>query len=152
MSAKQDGNLTSEIRQEFSKTAGLSNSSKKNKPKSPSPITLRLSAKEKERLKTLSQGMSVSAYIRQCVFGEQTTRRKRPVRVPVQNQQCLAKVLGLLGQSHIANNLNQLAYQANTGSLVMNDEAYDQIGEAYIHVQSMRQELIKALGLTESSG
>ena len=152
MSTAQENTLVGEIKDQFGTASGSSKSPKKAKRKSPSPITLRLNAEEKEKLKQLSQSMSVSAYIRQCVFGDQTTHRKRVLRVPVQDEQSLAKVLGLLGQSRIANNLNQLAYQANSGSLVMDEEAYTRIEEAYRHVRFMRRELIKALGLVDISG
>ena len=152
MSVAEGNTLVGEIKDKFRTASRSAKSPKKAKRKSPSPITLRLSDEEKEKLKQLSQSMSVSAYIRQCVFGEQTTRRKRAARVPVQDEQSLAKVLGLLGQSRIANNLNQLAYQANSGSLVMDDGACAQIEEAYKHVRFMRRELIKALGLVDVSG
>ena len=53
--------------------------------------------------------------------------RKVRVRVPVKDQQALAQVLGLLGQTHIANNLNQIAYEANCGSLLMDEETENEI-------------------------
>lgn len=114
-------------------------------------VTLRLTEEEHTRLKHLSEGMAISAYIRQCVFGSKTTRRKRRSHVPVQDQHAMAKALALLGQSRIANNLNQLAHRANMDSLIMDDKAYTQIQEAYDHVIAMRDNLIKALGLIERS-
>ena len=62
------------------------------------------------------------------------------------DQQAIAQILGLLGQSRIANNLNQLAYHANIGALVMDDETREQISEANNHVAFLRQTLIKMLG------
>jgi len=49
---------------------------KQEKP-SQSPITLRVTDEERERLKSMAAGMSVSAYIRKCIFAENATRRKR---------------------------------------------------------------------------
>jgi hypothetical protein len=55
----------------------------------------------------------------------------------------------LLGQSRIANNLNQLAYHANIGALPIDDIIKAQITEAYGHGLFLRKTLIKALGLRE---
>ena len=118
-------------------------------PKKTSPrITLRLTAEEDAKLRQLCEGMTVSAYIRQRLFGENTARRKRRSHVPVQDQASMAKVLGMLGDSRIANNLNQLAFHANTGTLLIDDQTTSQINEAYEHVCIMRDTLIKALGLS----
>ena len=124
----------------------------KKKARTTSPrVTLRLTEEEHTQLKHLSEGMAISAYIRQCVFGSKTVRRKRRSHVPVHDQHAMAKALALLGQSRIANNLNQLAHRANMDSLIMDDKAYNQIQEAYDHVIAMRDNLIKALGLIERS-
>ena len=120
--------------------------------KYPSPITLRLSEEERVRLSQLCEGKSMSAYIRLCVFGGDMTRRKRRRRArPVADQAALAKILGLLGRSRMANNLNQLAFHANTGSLIVDAETRQRINEAYAHICVLRAELIKALGLKEQS-
>lgn len=121
---------------------------KKTKKTAPR-ITLRLTEEENSRLKNLSQGITVSAYIRKCVFGENTTRRKHRSYRPVQDQESMAKALGLLGQSRIANNLNQLAHQANMQSLVMDEVTLEKINEAAFHIAYMRTELIRALGLKD---
>jgi len=124
-------------------------SRKIEKKKSPPPISLRLSDEERARLEHAAAGMSLSAYIRKCVFGEKATIRKVRTRAPVQNEEALARVLGLLGQSRIANNLNQLAKDANCGVLMFNKETEAKIDDAYEHVIAMRGELIHALGLKE---
>jgi len=61
----------------------------------------------------------------------------------------MARALALLGASRIANNLNQLAHQANIGSLIMDENTCAQIDETYAHVRLMRDELVSALGLIE---
>ena len=63
----------------------------------------------------------------------------------------MAQILALLGETRIANNLNQLAHKANMGELVMSESNLDQLEEAYAHVQSMRAALIKAIGLIEQA-
>lgn len=115
--------------------------------KTPSPITLRLTDEEREHLKCLSEGMTMSAYIRKCVFGNKVTRRKRRVHTVVKDQKAIANILGLLGNTHMANNLNQLAYQANTGSLLIDEESEKEIKLACAHIAWMRVKLIEALGL-----
>jgi hypothetical protein len=57
----------------------------------------------------------------------------------------MAEALALLGQSRIANNLNQLAYQANIGALAIDEDTRGQIDEAYLFVAEMRGLLVKAL-------
>lgn len=122
-----------------------------NNRKLPSPITLRVTDAEREMLKSAAAGMSVSAYIRECVFGDVAAPRKIRSKIPVKDQAALARILGMMGQSRIANNLNQLAYQANMGSLLIDEKTEKEIHEAYALTLFMRAELVKALGLNESS-
>jgi hypothetical protein len=117
--------------------------------KTPPPISLRLTDKERTILENAAQGMSISAYIRSCIFSDGAAKRKARTRRPVKDQEALARALGLLGQSRIANNLNQLARHANSGSLAVDDETRAQIEEAYAHVMALRDQLIAALGLIE---
>jgi len=120
--------------------------------KKPDPrITLRLSEEELAKLKKLSCGVSLSAYIRKCLFGKDTAPRKVRARVPVKDQEALAQVLGLLGQTHFANNLNQIAYEANCGSLLMDEETESEIKLACAHIAWIRVKLIEALGLKNKS-
>jgi hypothetical protein len=57
-----------------------------------------------------------------------------------------AEALALLGQSRIANNLNQLAYHANIGALDIGEAERAKIDEAYAHVLAIRTLLVTALG------
>jgi hypothetical protein len=125
----------------------------KKKPRAKYPrITLRVSAEEDAKLRDLAKGQPVSAYVRSCIFGENTVRRKHRAHTPVADQEALARALALLGQSRIANNLNQLAYNANTGSLLIDEGTLEQIEETYVHVVAMRDSLIAALGMADSGG
>ena len=94
--------------------------------------------------------MSVSEYIRQCVHVADIAPKIRKTRTPVKNESNLSRVLAFLGQSRIANNLNQIAYEANCGSLLLDEETLKKINEAYHHVCEMRKALIEALGLIEA--
>lgn len=90
--------------------------------------------------------MTLSAYIRACVFAEEEKRRKRRPKNVVADRKAVAEVLALLGQSRIANNLNQLAYHANIGALEMDETKRADLEEAYDHVISIRLLLMQALG------
>ncbi|WP_306257384.1 plasmid mobilization relaxosome protein MobC [Pararhizobium sp. IMCC21322] len=120
---------------------------KDTKTSKPPFVGFRVTEEEMEQLKHLSAGMSVSAYIRRCLFGGDGAPRKIRLRAPVKDQEALGRVLGLLGQSRIANNLNQLAYEANCGTLLLDQQSEDQINEAYAYVRSMRLDLTQALGV-----
>lgn len=120
--------------------------------KPPSPrITLRLTEEENTLLRDMAGGMTISAYIRECVFGENTKRRKRKSYVPIKDHVALAQLLGMLGEAHLANNLNQLAYHANCGNLDVTERTIAQLDEMYTHVTSMRDTLIRTLGLLEDA-
>ena len=108
--------------------------------------SLRLTPEERAKLEELAAGMTLSAYIRDCVFGEETRRRKRRPKDVVADKQAAAEALALLGQSRIASNLNQLAYHANIGALDIGETETAQINEAYSHVLSVRSLLLTAHG------
>jgi hypothetical protein len=110
------------------------------------PVTLRLTESERERLEDMAAGMTLSAYIRACLFAQEEKRRKRRPGAVVADKKAVAKALALLGQSRIANNLNQLAYQANIGALAIEDQERAKIEEAYSYVLSLRSLLVAALG------
>ena len=111
-----------------------------------SPVTLRLTPEERERLEEIAAGMTLSAYIRACVFAEEEKRRKSRPRDVVADKKAAAEALALLGQSRIASNLNQLAYHANIGALIVGEAEKAQIAEAYDHVLQVRSLLMQALG------
>ncbi|MGH1464113.1 MAG: plasmid mobilization protein [Cognatishimia sp.] len=111
-----------------------------------SPVTLRLTPDEREKLEELAAGMTLSAYIRACVFGKEARRRKHRPKDVIADKKAAAEALALLGQSRIASNLNQLAYHANIGTLAMDESAKHQIAEAYAQVLSIRSLLMQALG------
>ncbi|MDD9911220.1 MAG: hypothetical protein OXR62_16250 [Ahrensia sp.] len=114
-------------------------------------VTLRLTDEEHAKLIKAAEGVSLSAYIRKKLFGKDVSLRKTRSRVPVRDQQALAQVLGKLGQSRMANNLNQIAYEANCGSLLMDEETEEEIKLACAHIAWIRVKLIEALGLKVKS-
>lgn len=92
--------------------------------------------------------MPLGAYIRFRLFDEPAAHRSaRRANRPVKNHQALASVLGELGKSRIANNLNQLAKAANSGSLPLTPETEKSLQEACAGVQWLRTTLMQVLGL-----
>ncbi|MFZ5734732.1 MAG: plasmid mobilization protein [Pseudomonadota bacterium] len=110
------------------------------------PLSVRFTDTEKARLESLAGGTPLSQFIRERALGDATEARAR-VRQPLKDAEPLGRLLGLLGQSRLANNLNQLAKAANQGSLPVTKEVEDDLRSACAQVFEMRLLLLKALGL-----
>jgi len=108
-------------------------------------VTIRLTPREREALEKLAANMTLSAYIRACVFEKEDKRRKRRSTSVIGDKKAIAQILAMLGQSRIANNLNQLAHHANLGTLEIDEVSQGYIEEAYIYIYSIRDQLLKAL-------
>ena len=67
----------------------------------------------------------------------------------MKDQRALAHVLSKLGQSRLANNLNQLAKAANTGSLPVTPETESALQAACRDIRAIKHVLMKALGIQE---
>lgn len=140
-SAQKDG-----FREAFQSASAKPKSKEKTYPR----VTLRLTEDELARLKRAAEGVSVSAYIRKQLFGNDVSLRKTRSRTLVKNQEALAQVLGKLGETRIANNLNQIAHEANCGSLLMDQQTEQELKLACAYIAWMRVKLIEALGLKGS--
>ena len=116
-----------------------------------SPLTLRLTPEERARLEELAAGMTLSAYVRACIFAEDAKLRKTRPKDIVEDKKAAAEALSLLGQSRIASNLNQLAYHANIGALIVGEVEKSQIAEANAHLIAIRALLMEALGKNQKS-
>ncbi|GMU68266.1 MAG: hypothetical protein AMXMBFR37_05990 [Steroidobacteraceae bacterium] len=112
----------------------------------PAPFSLRLTFEERASLEQAAGDMPLGAYIRSQVFRGKKTRRRRRYRRPVKDHQALGALLGALGEARLANNLNQLAKAANTGSLPVTPETEKAIREACAEIHAMRKQLMQALG------
>ena len=110
-------------------------------------ITLRLTEAELARLTELAAGKTVSSYVRQSLFGREATPRKNYRPPATKQNEALAEVLGVLGQTRIASNLNQMAHHANRGTLAMDEVTESEIRAACAQIAWIRVKLIEALGL-----
>ena len=92
--------------------------------------------------------MPLGAYIRSRLFDGELPQRRTRGKHPVRDHKALGKVLGELSRSRIANNLNQLARAANTGSPPVTPETESALRASCDTVRAMWDDLIRALGLS----
>lgn len=111
------------------------------------PFSLRLSFEERARLTKASGSMPIASYIKSILFAEDAPVYRTRGRNPVKDDKALAELLACLGASRIANNLNQLAKAANSGSFYFDRETKAQLAAACEDVKAMRQLLMLALGM-----
>jgi hypothetical protein len=107
------------------------------------PVSLRMTFEEKAKLETDAAGLSLAAYIRSRLFDPDNP----PPRRRSKDHQALAKALGLLGQSRLSANLNQLARSANSGSLPVTPDTEAALLSAVDDIRELRRLLIAALNL-----
>lgn len=117
----------------------------KPRRKRPAPFSIRLSEGERARLAVEAAGAPLGAYVKAKVFGTPPLRLRRS-GLSIQDRTALAQLLALLGRSRIANNLNQLAWAVNIGSLPVTPETEQDLCGAVMAVRDMRTLLMTALG------
>ena len=139
------GASKTDIVSSFEKAAKQRDKPKKNKPDC--RITVRFTQDEQTQVKRNADGTNLSAHIRSCVLNRGGLRKNMPAK----DREAIAQILGTLGQSRIANNLNQIAHHANCGSLLLDEKTEQDINLACAHIAWMRIKLIEALGLKDGS-
>lgn len=115
---------------------------KRNHP----PFSLRLSEDERSHLKEQAGDQPLGAYIRDQLLGDDVKQKRRQVRQPAIHDAQFATLLGMLGESRLASNLNQLAKHANCGTLDVSPEVEAELKTACAAVIAMRNILLNALG------
>ncbi len=113
------------------------------------PFSIRLTDDEKRLLLERAGKLPLGTFIRDLILGDELLMPRRQMANPVKDHEALARVLAALGQSRIANNLNQLAKAVNIGALPVTDETERDIIAACAAVVAMRGDLMRALGLPE---
>lgn len=125
-------------------SANLSASfSSKSKAPRPHPFSIRLSAEEKSRLEAEAQGMPLGTYIKAKALNGVPLKRASAV----EDRRSLAQALALLGKTHYANNLNQLAHLANLGALPLTPEVMEELEGTLRLIGEVRALLLKAMGV-----
>ena len=115
--------------------------------KYPTHLTLRLTDEEWAVLEKAAAGLTVSAHVRERLFGEAVAQRRTRGKAPVKDHESLGQVLALLGKSRLASNVNQLAKAANTGSLPVTPETEAEIVQASDSILTMKDHLLHARGV-----
>ena len=124
--------------------------SEKRAQKRPAPFSLRLSFDEKQKLIEDAGRQSISSYIKERLFDPDTPIKQARGLNPVKDQKALAQLLGMLGSSRIAKNLDELADAARVGALPINEDTEKAIKRACDDVRIMRRFLLAALGIRET--
>ena len=117
----------------------------------PAPLSLRLGPEERLRLERDAAGMSLAAYIKSRLFDGTANQVRSRGKFPVRDHRAISTVLGKLGQSGLANSLNQLARSASAGALDLMPEAEAELRQACADIAAIRLMLIEALGLNGGS-
>lgn len=118
----------------------------------PPPYSIRFTFEERARLDAERGRKPLSAYIREKLFGDDASPRKRLTNRPVEDAEALGRVLGALGSSRLSANLNQLAKAVNTGSLPVTPETEAELQEACREIKALRADLMLALGKKPGGG
>ena len=118
----------------------------------PTPFSLRLTFEERAELEEAAGSKPLGAYIRRKLFdGKEKPRKKRTrTKKPLKDDKALGELLGKLGESRLASNVNQLAKAANTGSLPVTPDTEKALQDACGDVKAMRILLMQALGYYSS--
>jgi hypothetical protein len=110
------------------------------------PFSIRLTEDERQQLAEQAGRLPLATYIRDLVLARPVQTRRQRHRGKVKDNEALARVLAALGQSRIANNLNQLARAVNVGILPATPETEQDLANACVAVIAMRRDLMLALG------
>ena len=143
-SPKQDINLTEIFTKSAVKPKGKSR-------KRPPPISIRFSNEERDRLDQDRKQLSISAYIRQKLFGNEVSARpKRYIkkqREPNIDHTEIARLLGTFGQSELARSIITLSMAAQAGDLDTSPEVFCKLEQACDDIHEIKIALIMALGV-----
>lgn len=118
----------------------------------PTPFSLRLTFEERAMLEQEAGNTPLGAHIRKKLLGDKQKprRRRRRARKPLKDEKALSELLGKLGQSRLASNVNQLAKSANSGSLPVTPDTEAALKAACDDLRIMRMLVMKALGYIET--
>lgn len=112
----------------------------------PPPFSIRFTFEERARLDAERGRHSLAAHIRERLFGDDASVRKKPGNTSVGDAEAFGRVLAALGNSRLSQNINQLAKAVNTGSLPVTPESEADLTAACEEIRELRLELMRALG------
>lgn len=113
--------------------------------KRPPPFSIRFTFKERRILDRETKGKAWAEHIREKLFGDASMRQRG--RKDTIHHAALGKLLGELGKSRLASNMNQIAKAANQGALPVTPDLQNELKEACSDIRVMRDALISSLGI-----
>ena len=113
----------------------------------PPPFSIRLSAEERARLEAEAQGVPLGTYIKAKALGGAPLKGAAMIA----DRQALAQALALLGKTHYANNLNQLAHLANMGALPLTPEVIEELEGTLKLIGEVRSLILQSMGIRKGA-
>ena len=92
--------------------------------KNAAPFSLRLTFDERAKLKKMANGKPLGAFIRTKIFDASRDNK-------VENQHNHAQILGMLGQSELTKNMQELADASRSGSLPLTPDTEKMLHDAF---------------------
>lgn len=117
--------------------------------KNPPPLVVRLTADERAELERKAGSLTLSAYVRQCVFNTHTGAPRSTARRATPDKTALAQILAKVGHGNLAASLGDLAEAARIGALPVTPETESAIARACADIAGIKSLLMKALGIQE---
>jgi hypothetical protein len=115
----------------------------------PPPLTVRLSHKERAQLEREAGSQTLSAYVRQRLFGAEAAKDRPRIRRPAGDQKALAQILARLGASKLATSMATLAQAARSGALPVSEETESALVRGAREITETKSMLMGALGIRE---
>ena len=114
-------------------------------------ISVRVTLAERAMIKQMAGTVAVSNFIRQRLFGDDVdyrpTKYLRKKREPKLVHVEIARLLGMFGNSELAQSLIALSIVAERGELDVTDEIEDSIQAACEDIETIKIALMLALGI-----
>lgn len=123
---------------------------KPKKRKRPSPVFIRFSAEELERLRAEAGSRSLNGYIRSRLFGSTIKTRRAPLSTKP-NTAPLSLLLRNLGDWDLTWALKELELGVDEGVILLDVDTCNTVREACADIAAMRHELMRALGLRDQA-
>jgi len=146
MSQTSHQNETPNLENAFDSAVKVQNAPSRKLAKRISPLSVRFTEEERALLQQRAGRQSLSAYVRDSVLGGQAAPRRKSQTTSVDHA-LIGKALGLLGQSRLSQNMNQIAKGMNQGNLPITPDVLLDVKNACEDIRPMRKALLIALGL-----
>lgn len=112
----------------------------------PPPFSLRLTIEERAELERRAGSKPLGQFIREQCLGKSAEPRAGKRRRAKVDHALFAQALAVLGGSHLASNMNQIAKAAHMGALPVTPDLMADLDAACADIKAMRGALLRALG------